>query len=146
MSVHVVVVRGRARLTWRRRLAALLAVGVARLLSTLPPRRLAAALRLLRAGARPAGAAEAAAARLAVTTVSTYCAGEGCLPRATATALLCRVHGTWPTWRVGVRTEPFAAHAWVEAGDAPVGEPFEAGYYHPILTIPPLKPRVVEQD
>ncbi|MFJ8716444.1 lasso peptide biosynthesis B2 protein [Streptomyces violaceus] len=28
-----------------------------------------------------------------------------------------------PTWCSGVRTSPFAAHAWVEADDRPVGDP-----------------------
>ncbi|GHH08564.1 lasso RiPP family leader peptide-containing protein [Amycolatopsis oliviviridis] len=27
--------------------------------------------------------------------------------KAIATALLCRLYGGWPTWRVGVRTGPY---------------------------------------
>ena len=51
------------------------------------------------------------------------------MPRSIATALLCRMSGTWPTWRVGVRTvAPFSAHAWVEAEGKPVDEVEPAGY------------------
>jgi hypothetical protein len=62
-----------------------------------------------------------------------------CLQRAIATALLCRLGGVWPTWCTGVRTAPFAAHAWIEVDGQPVGEPYPAGYHHPIITIPPHK-------
>ncbi|MFG3256070.1 lasso peptide biosynthesis B2 protein [Streptomyces sp. NPDC048172] len=124
----------------RRRLAARLAVAAARALIPLPPRRLRAALRLLRTGARPATTAQAAAARDAVVTVSTRCAGQHCLQRSLATALLCRMTGNWPTWRTGVRTSPFRAHAWVEADGQPIGEPHPAGYYTPTITIAPPRP------
>ncbi|GCD47418.1 hypothetical protein GKJPGBOP_07184 [Streptomyces paromomycinus] len=53
--------------------------------------------------------------------------------------LLCRARGTWPTWRTGVRTHPFSAHAWGEADGQLIGEPYPAGHYRPLLTIgPPL--------
>jgi hypothetical protein len=127
----------RGRLPLRPRVAALLAVGVARLLARQPPRRIRSVLLLVRRGARPATAAEALAARAAVTAVSVLCAGEGCLPRSLATAILCRLRGAWPTWSTGVRTAPFAAHAWVEVDGEPVGEAHPAGYYRPVLTVPP---------
>jgi hypothetical protein len=69
--------------------------------------------------------------------VSVLCAGEGCLQRSLATALLCRLRGTWPTWCTGVRTMPFSAHAWVEADGEPVDEPHPAGHYRPVITVPP---------
>lgn len=69
--------------------------------------------------------------------VSLLCAGDGCLPRSLATALLCRLRGTWPTWCAGARTAPFAAHAWVEVAGEPVGEPHPAGYYRALVTVPP---------
>jgi Transglutaminase-like superfamily len=131
-----VVERGRP-LPLRQRPAALLAVGTARLLARLPPRRLRVVLGLLRHRAAPATYPQALAAREAVVATSVLCAGEGCLQRAIATALLCRIRGTWPTWCTGVHTAPFAAHAWVEADNQPVGEPYDPGYYHPIITIPP---------
>lgn len=91
-------------------------------------------LHLLARKARPATYDEALAARSRVVAVSLLCAGDGCLPRSIATALLCRSHGSWPTWRSGVRTNPFYAHAWVEAEGRPVGEP-RARSFTPILTV-----------
>lgn len=126
-----------SRLPWRTKLAALLAVGVARLLAGRPPRQIAWVLRRLARRARPATMAEARAARATVVAVSVLCAGEGCLPRSLATALLCRLRGTWPTWCTGARTAPFAAHAWVEVAGEPVGEPHPAGYYRALVTVPP---------
>ena len=134
-----VAMPGRGRLPWRPRLAALAAVGAARVLAAQPPRRIRSVLHLLRRGARPATAAQARAARRAVVTVSTLCAGEGCLPRSLATALLCRAGGTWPTWCTGVRTAPFAAHAWVEVAGEAIDEPHPAGYYRALITVPPVR-------
>ncbi|MEU6180649.1 lasso peptide biosynthesis B2 protein [Streptomyces coeruleorubidus] len=65
------------------------------------------------------------------------CAGQHCLQRSIATALLCRFRGVWPTWCTGVRTQPFAAHAWVEAEDQLIGESYPKGHYRPLLTIGP---------
>lgn len=121
----------------RRRLAARAAVGAAVVLSRLRPDRLDRALRTLRRGARPATHEEAATARQAVVAVSVHCAGQGCLRRSLATAVLCRLRGTWPTWCAGVRLGPFRAHAWVEAGGRPVDEPHPTGYFTPTLTVPP---------
>ncbi len=117
------------------RLPALLATSVARLLVLLSPRRLRRALSLARRGAAPATEEQALAARHAVVAVSARCAGEGCLQRSVATALLCRLHGVWPDWCTGVRTAPFRAHAWVEVAGRPVGEPQGAGYYHRLMVV-----------
>ncbi len=95
-------------------------------------------LEFVRGGAAPATAAQALLARRAVVAVSLRCAGQGCLQRSIATALLCRLRGVWPTWCTGVRTDPFAAHAWVEVDGQPVGEPHPKGHYAPLLTIPPV--------
>ncbi|MBD0672607.1 lasso peptide biosynthesis B2 protein, partial [Streptomyces sp. CBMA156] len=86
----------------------------------------------------PAGHAEALAARQAVVALSMRCAGQGCLQRSIAAALLCRTRGSWPTWRTGVRTAPFRAHAWIEADGTPVGEPPEIAHFHPMITVEPL--------
>ncbi|ARZ68446.1 hypothetical protein SMD11_2798 [Streptomyces albireticuli] len=120
----------------RRRPAALLAVGAARLLVLLPPRRIRRALTLARRGAAPATAEEALAARRAVVALSARCAGEGCLQRSMATALLCRMRGVWPDWCTGVRTSPFRAHAWVEVAGLPIGESHSPGYYHRLMVVP----------
>lgn len=128
----------RRRLPLHRRLAPLGAVAVARVLARLPPVRLRKILELAHRGAPPTTFAQADAARQAVISVSLRCAGQACLQRSLAVALLCRIHGTWPTWRTGVRVSPFTAHAWVEAEGRPVGEPFPQGHYHPLLTVPPV--------
>ncbi|MGC5038606.1 lasso peptide biosynthesis B2 protein [Streptomyces sp. DT190] len=118
------------------RLAAHAAVAAARLLARLPPRRIRAVLGLVRRGARPARHEEALRARREVTAVSTLCAARYCLQRSLATALLCRMRGRWPTWCSGVRTSPFAAHAWVEADGRPVGEPEDTATYRAMIKVP----------
>lgn len=125
------------RLSLRRRLAAHTAVTVARLLAHLSPRRIRSVLYLARCGAAPASYAQALRARQDVTSVSTLCSGRYCLQRSLATALLCRISGTWPTWCTGVRTPPFAAHAWVEVQGRRVGEPQHTVTYRTMLTVPP---------
>ncbi len=121
----------------RRRPAALVAVGTARVLAHLPPRRIRAVLTLLRRRAAPATYQQVKDAQDAVLAVSVLCGGRFCLQRSLATTLLCRIRGVWPTWCTGVRTAPFVAHAWVEADGHPVGEPQGPGYYRPLITIPP---------
>ncbi|MGY0071683.1 lasso peptide biosynthesis B2 protein (plasmid) [Streptomyces sp. QTS137] len=120
-----------------RRLAARTAVGAARLLAHLPPDRLQAVLRAARRGAKSASYDTASTARGDVTAVSVLCSGRYCLQRSLATVLLCRIGGTWPTWCTGVRTSPFAAHAWVEAEGRPVDEPADTAAFHTMLTVPP---------
>ncbi|RBM07311.1 lasso peptide biosynthesis B2 protein [Streptomyces sp. PT12] len=126
-----------ARPPLRRRVPAHAAVAVARLLAHLSPARLTSLLRVARRGAAPASHEQALAARRDVTGSSTFCSGRYCLQRSLATALLCRLRGTWPTWCTGVRTPPFAAHAWVEAEGRPVGEPPEITAFTPLLQVPP---------
>ena len=122
----------------RRRVVPLLAVGAARVLASLKPVRLRRVLEFLRRGARPATAAQALDARQAVVSVSLRCAGQACLQRSIAAALLCRSRGLWPTWCTGIRTSPFEAHAWIEVAGDPVGELVPAGHYRPLLRVPPL--------
>ncbi len=124
-----------------RRVAAQLAVGLARLLIPLPPRRIRSILEQLRRGAAPVTSADAKAARDAVLAVSLACTGpQGCLPRSLATTLLCRMSGGWPTWCVGVRVAPpFGAHAWVEADGRPVDEGVPDDYFRRLIAVPPLE-------
>ncbi|MET8450812.1 lasso peptide biosynthesis B2 protein [Streptomyces sp. NPDC005209] len=133
------VLRPRSVVPWPARLAARLAVAAAKPLTHLSPERVRRLLALLARGARPAGFAQVATARDAVTTVSLVCAGrEGCLQRSLATALLCRARGVWPTWCVGIRTAPpFAAHAWVQADGRMVGEGVPEGYFRVLFSVPP---------
>jgi hypothetical protein len=127
----------RAVLPLRRRPLPLLAVGAARLLARVKPARLRAVLEFARRGAAPAGAEQALRARADVVAVSLRCAGNNCLQRSIAAALLCRARGTWPTWCTGVRTHPFAAHAWIQVDDEPIGEPHPAGFFRPLLAVAP---------
>ncbi|MFD7549716.1 lasso peptide biosynthesis B2 protein [Streptomyces sp. NPDC059578] len=122
------------------RAAARCAVLVAAVLVRLSPHRIDAVLRLLRRGSRAATRNRARAARDAVVQVSVRCAGQGCLQRSVATVLLCRLTGAWPTWCTGVRTEPFRAHAWVEAEGAPVGERDDIRLFHVVMTVPHRDP------
>lgn len=121
----------------RRRPAALVAIGTARMLAQLPPRRIRAVLTLLRRRAAPATYHQVKDALDAVQALSVLYGGRYCLQRSLATTLLCRIRGVWPTWCTGVRTSPFVAHAWVEADGQLVGEPQGPGYYHPLIVIPP---------
>ena len=127
----------RDRLPLHRRVMPWLAVAVARLLARAKPARVRTVLEFARRGARPATAEQALAARRAVVAVSLRCAGQACLQRSIAAALLCRSRGVWPTWCTGVRTSPFEAHAWIEVAGSPVGEPYPAGHYRPLLSVAP---------
>ncbi|MFF3072890.1 lasso peptide biosynthesis B2 protein [Kitasatospora sp. NPDC057904] len=127
----------RTRLPLHRRLLPLAAVAVARPLAGLQPRYLRPVLTALSTGARPGTAAQASAARAAVVAVSLRCAVHNCLQRSIATAVLCRFGGAWPTWQAGVRTTPFAAHAWVEAEGRVIDEPYPDGYFRPLVTVAP---------
>ncbi|EWC60869.1 hypothetical protein UO65_3799 [Actinokineospora spheciospongiae] len=106
-----------------------LAVGVARVLITLPPRRLARAVAFLHRGARPASAELTQRARDTVCATSARCTGQGCLPRSVAVVVYCRLHGRAPDWCTGFALDPFTAHAWVEVDGAPVGEPPKVAEY-----------------
>jgi Transglutaminase-like superfamily len=122
----------------RERLAARVAVAAAMILARRSPKRIAAVLARLSKGVRSATYTEASYARAVVTNTSLACAApKGCLPRSIATALLCRTHGSWPTWCVGVRVlPPFGAHAWVVAEGREVDEPSPPGYHRPLLRVP----------
>jgi hypothetical protein len=134
MSMHVVSEQA-VRLSWHRHITARCAVGAAHLLAKVPPHRLCRVLRAVSRGSRPASPARTLDARTSVVSVSAWCAGQGCLERSIATVLLCRLHGAWPDWCTGVRTQPFRAHAWVEADGRPVGEPEETGLFHAMVSV-----------
>ncbi|MFE1173082.1 lasso peptide biosynthesis B2 protein [Streptomyces sp. NPDC058773] len=121
----------------RSRLAARCTVAVALALARLSPRRIRRVLVVVRGGARPSSYDQTRAARQAVVAVSMICAGQGCLARSIATALLCRLGGHWPVWRVGARTSPFGAHAWVEAEGRPVAEGDNITGFRPLMTVEP---------
>ena len=133
MSTPVALTTG-TRIRLRTRVPVAIAVGLAAVLARLGPQHIAKLLSVLRTRAIPATRQQASEARRAVIAVSAQCAGRGCLQRSLATCLLCRAAGTWPDWVVGVRTRPFASHAWVEADGEAIDETgLEA--FAPILTV-----------
>ncbi|WP_329787356.1 lasso peptide biosynthesis B2 protein [Lentzea sp. DG1S-22] len=113
------------------------AVLVARVLGTRSPQRIRRVLTAVSKGARPATYEEAAAAHRAVLASSVMVAGDGCLPRSIAVALLCRLRGRWPTWHVGAQIHPFRAHAWVEAEGRAVGETGDMSRWKSLITVGP---------
>ncbi|CAM3904592.1 lasso peptide biosynthesis B2 protein [Kibdelosporangium persicum] len=122
---------------WMRPLARL-AVLLALVIAKLSPERQFALLNVLRRGARASTVRETHQARNAVLFSSVLCTGPWCLQRSIATALLCRLCGTWPEWCVGVRTEPFRAHAWVQVDGTPVDEDTEqVDQFHRMVVIRP---------
>ena len=137
MSVPEALVYNPHTVSRGRRIVVHIAVILARLLATRPPSQIRSTLRWLRRGARPATGDRVYAARGAVVAVSMICAApEGCLPRSLATVFLCRLHGEWPTWCVGVRRlPPFAAHAWVEVDGDLVGEDYPPAYFKTLMTV-----------
>jgi hypothetical protein len=112
-------------------------------MARLSPARIREVLTVLRRGARPATYTGAKQSRDAVLAVSLMCAGpQGCLPRSLATALLCRMTGTWPTWCTGARKKPpFGAHAWVEADGRMVDEHLPADYFIRLMAVEPVVSR-----
>jgi hypothetical protein len=129
---------GRIKLAPTQWLTTMIVVTIAKVLSRMSPKHLSAVLRIARRGARQASYEQAQLARTTVVRVSRRCAGDGCLPRSIATALLCRLGGTWATWNVGVLTSPLTAHAWVEAEGRLVDEPQGIETFRPLITVAPL--------
>lgn len=72
-----------------------------------------------------------------VTSAMLLRATDQCLPRAIAARRLCHRHGQEAALVFGVRLNPFAAHSWVQCGDAViVGDLEHVRLYTPILVLP----------
>lgn len=101
------------------------------------PARLRISLSACATGAKPATYRQADHADAVITTLSPRCgSGKNCLTRTIAVALYCRMAGTWPTWRTGVRYPPLESHTWIEAEGRPVGEPDQLiATYTPTITV-----------
>lgn len=127
----------RVRADRRYTAVARVAVVLALVLTVLPPKIIRLVLRQVVRGGRPAPAAEVLSMRDAVNSVSRRCAGQGCLQRSIAVLLLARVFGFGVTWKTGFRPSPFVAHAWVEAGGAPIGEPAVVAKFFTVLSVVP---------
>jgi len=71
-----------------------------------------------------------------VTSAMVLRAADQCLPRAIAAARLCWQRGLEAALILGVRLHPFAAHSWVQSGDAVmVGDLEQVRLYTPILVV-----------
>jgi hypothetical protein len=113
------------------RLAGLIGFCAAILMLRVLPLRRATAL-VARLGRRrvPATAAEARAAVNGARRASLYFPGRAaCLENSLAAVLAGLVHRRKTDWCIGARTLPYAAHAWVEAANTPVGEPADRPYH-----------------
>lgn len=86
---------------------------------------------------RPSTIEEAAAATTAIRSASVLYLGRvACLESSLATVLVCALHRREVDWYIGVRTLPYASHAWIEVGGRTVGEfPETIGAYKPILVV-----------
>lgn len=112
-------------------------------LTFLPPHVLQFVLQLIVKGSRSSPSANVVArVRAQVCAVSAHCAGQGCLQRSVAVVLVCRLHhhGAVPVWKAGYRVAPFAAHAWVETDNCPIGEPEYVKDYISVLEVHPESP------
>lgn len=73
-----------------------------------------------RVGERPSPSETITAERLALAIQATNLlvgSTDRCLNRSLALLHLCYRHGSAPTFVIGVRTNPFVAHCWVQTGD-----------------------------
>lgn len=137
MSTAVLPERGTKSASLRERALARIAVVIAFALLKATPRTVMSVLSfVVRGGARP-GMDEVQRCRQLIVGVSLTCAGEGCLPRSVATAVLSRMLGYGVSWRTGVRDRPFTAHAWVEIDGVPVGETTSVASLSVLLAVDP---------
>lgn len=112
-------------------------VRVARVICEWQPIRTQRLLNVVARGAKPGSYAEVSRARDEILSVSTICRGpSACLVRSISVVLLCRLHGSWADWCVGVLAEPpFMAHAWVEAEGRIVDEELQSDELRVLLRV-----------
>lgn len=114
-----------------------IAVGIAVAVCSMSPRALRRFLTWITRRSRRPTAADILRYRQAVVAVSSLCAGDGCLPRSVATAVLARSYGHAPSWCTGIRQDPFVAHAWVELDGVPIGEADDVKNFQRTLMVTP---------
>jgi len=132
-----IIAQSRLKLDVKHAVLARVAASSAWFLTRLPPHAVCRVLTVVIKGAGPADPAKVSYWRGAINSVSTRCAGNGCLQRSVAVVLLARFFGTAPTWRTGFRPDPFVAHAWVEAEGVAVDEPQAVTHFHVVLEVAP---------
>ena len=100
------------------------------ILHILPLRRATAFVTRLGRHQPPATVVEAQAAVNGARRASRYFPGRAaCLENSRAAVLTGLLHRRKTHWCIGARTLPYAAHAWVEAENTPVGEPADRPYH-----------------
>lgn len=93
------------------------------ILGVLPFEHATALVALLGRRVRPASTEEAEAAVNGARRAGRYFPGRAaCLETSLAAVLTALMHRRKPAWCIGARTLPYAAHAWIEAENTPVGE------------------------
>ncbi len=117
------------------------AVALASVIIRMRPNLIQRTLKMLGTRSRPATYDQANRARAAACTVSSRCAGMGCVLRSVAAFIDCRMQGFTPDWCTGFRPAPFAAHAWIEVGGEPVGEPGALDSFITVLAVRPHEDR-----
>lgn len=137
MSVTILPEMPTGRVGRRLAMQARCAVLAAHGLTCLPPHVLERVMRLVVTRTSEPAPAVVATYREAVVSVSSVCAGHGCLPRSVATALVARMHGYGVSWYTGVKDAPFRAHAWVSVADRPVREAPEVESFITVLSAVP---------
>lgn len=146
MSSPVSPERGGDRTDAVTTMMARLSAGAGLLLSHLPPAAIRRILTAVVGRGRKPDYEEVVFCRRAIVAVSRMCAGEGCLPRSIATALMARWYGFGVTWCTGVQDRPFAAHAWVEVDGRPVDEVADLSGFHRIMVAIPAYAVVCDKD
>lgn len=109
------------------------ALGAARILARRSPSAIQAVLDKMSRNTRLPRAEQVLQWRSAVNAASRTCAGNGCLLRSISVMLIGVSYREAPVWCTGFRMEPFLAHAWVELGSIPIGEPQDIETYTKVL-------------
>ncbi|MCE0445053.1 lasso peptide biosynthesis B2 protein [Streptomyces tricolor] len=101
--------------------------------------RLRAVLEFARRGAAPATVDQRLSAREAVVSVKpALCRTGAVCKRSIATALLCRVRGTWPTWCTGVRTIPSPPTPGSRPRGSSSARAIPRAHFKTLMSIPPV--------
>lgn len=117
------------QVTARDRIVGAVSLVAAYLLLRLPFPAATKAVEFLGRGAPPASLREGESFVAAVRRAAHWFPGRAaCLETSLGTVLAARLHGRRLDWCIGARTLPYAAHAWVEAEQQPIGEPPDRPY------------------
>lgn len=125
----------RAQLSFCEKWGARIAAMVAYFIVKLKPALLMHILRLFVVKQGRADYKEVERIRTSVNSVSSRCAGNGCLQRSVAVMIISWFRRIPLTWKSGFRVSPFIAHAWVEVNGQPVGENMDLSNFSVSLVV-----------